>query len=154
MMHRFISIFLMLGFIAMLAACASGPPLGGQEPYRGQVAAGVVQPPGPEGDLIQRRLLAGLKPSDAFAGVYPLMSSTQSTEAEVLIEPVVLESRLGSRGFERLRLQVRAYQKNNRGNRFDKGYTGKAAGNRDALDDILKPLERDLKRRFGAKPVY
>ncbi len=138
----------------MLAACASGSQLGGKEPYKGQVAAGVVRPSGADGALVQRRLVAGLEPIGAFAGVYPLTSSYQSTEAEVLIEPSLVESRPGSRGFERLQLQVRAYEKNNRGNGFDKGYRGKASGNRDALDDILKPLGRDLKRRFGAKPIY
>lgn len=153
-MKRFISYLLALGFAALLAGCASGPQVSGQERYKGQVAAGVVRPLGVEGGLIQRRLVAGLEPIGIFAGVYPLTSSHQSTEVEVLIEPIVVESRSNSRGFERLQLQVRASEKNTRGSGFDKDYRGKATGNRDALDDIIKSLGRDLKRRFGAKPVY
>lgn len=153
-MKRFISGLLTLGFTTVLAACAGGPQVSGKEPYEGQVAAGVVQSPGADGGLIQRRLVAGLEPIGIFAGVYPLTSASQSTEAEVLIEPILVESRSDSRGFERLQLRVRAYDKNNHSNGFDKGYRGQASGNRDALDAILKPLGRDLKRRFGAKPVY
>lgn len=145
---------LALGLIVLLSGCASGPRGSGQESYSGQVAAGVVRPAGAEGDLIQRRLVAGLEPIGAFAGVYPLISPQQSTEAEVLIEPTVIEARFGRRGLERLQLQVRAYEKNNRSNAFNARYQGEAAGNRDAISDILKPLGRDLERRFGAKPVY
>jgi hypothetical protein len=99
-------------------------------------------------------MISGLGSSGAFAGLYPLSSPGQNTEVEILIEPLVVDSQSGRRGFERLQLQVRAYRKNNPSDGFTKRYRGKASGNRDALDDILKPLGRDLKRRFGAKPVY
>ncbi len=153
-MTRFLSLLFALGLTLMLGACASGPRLTGQEAYAGQAAAGIVRPPGTQGAVIQRRLVAGLELSQAFAGLYPLDSPHQSTEVEVLIEPVVVEAQPGRGGFERLLLQIRAYRKNAPGDGFNNSYRGKASGHRDALDDILKPLGKDLKRRFGAKPVY
>lgn len=153
-MNRSALLLLALSFAALLGACASGPRVTGQEAYDGQAAAGVVRPPGAQGALIQRRMLAGLDVDGAFAGLYPLDSAHQSTEVEILIEPVVVDAQPAGRGFERLLLQVRAYRKNGRADAFNKSYRGRASGNRDALDDILKPLGRDLKRRFGGKPVY
>ncbi|WP_201222021.1 hypothetical protein [Halochromatium roseum] len=153
-MNRFLRLLLALALTAMLGACASGPRVAGQEVYDGQAAAGIVRPPGARGAVVQRRLIAGLDPMAAFAGLYPLDSPHQSTEVEVLIEPVVVEAVPSRGGFEHLLLQVRAYRKNHIGDGFSKRYRGKASGNRDALDDIVKPLGRDLKRRFGAKPVY
>jgi hypothetical protein len=153
-MNRFFVSLFVLGLTVMLGACASGPRVTGQEIYEGPAAAGVVRPPGPQGAVVQRRLVAELSSSAAFAGLYPLDSAYQSTEAEILIEPVVVEAVPGRGGFERLLLQVRAYRKNAPGDSFNKSYRGKASGHGDALDDILKPLEKDLRRRFGAKPVY
>ncbi|WP_462320996.1 hypothetical protein [Halochromatium sp.] len=153
-MNRLFSLLLVLGVMALLGACATGPGVSGRESYEGPAAAGVVRPPGAAGATIQRRLVSGLESSGAFAGLYPLDSSQQNTEVEVLIEPLVMESQLGRRGFERLQLQVRALRKNDPRDGFNKQYRGQASGSRDALDDILKPLGRDLRRRFGAKPVY
>lgn len=153
-MNRFLSPLIVLGLTALLGACGSGPRVTGQEAYDGQAAAGIVRPPGAQGAVVQRRLVSGLAPTAAFAGLYPLDSPHQSTEVEVLIEPVVVEAQPGRGGFERLLLQVRAYRKGAPGDGFNKSYRGKASGNRDALDDIVKPLGNDLKRRFGAKPVY
>jgi hypothetical protein len=154
LMLRLTALLLALGFSVLIGACASGPRVSGQESYDGQAAAGVVRPPGTQGAVIQRRLVSGLESSRAFAGLYPLSSPHQNTEAEVLIEPRVMNSQVGRRGFERLELQVRAYRKNDPSDGFRKDYRGKTSGNRDALDDILMPLGRDLRRRFGAKPVY
>lgn len=104
--------------------------------------------------MLQRRLILGLDSSDAFAGLYPLTSPHENTEVEVLIEPAVIEAESGSCGFDHLLLQVRVYRKHDHSDGFDKRYRGKASGNRDALDELLKPLGRDLKRGFGAKSVY
>lgn len=153
-MNRLLSLLLAFGLIAVLSACASGPRVTGQEAYTGQAAVGIVRPPGAQGAMIQRRLVSGLDASGAFAGLYPLSSPHQSTEVEIVIEPVVVEAQSGSRGFERLLLQVHAYRKHDRGDAFNTRYRGRASGNRDALDEILRPLERDLNRRFGARPVY
>lgn len=153
-MNRLLLLLPVLWLAVLLSGCASGPRVTGQEAYAGQAAAGIVRPAGAQGALIQRRMLAGLDADGAFAGLYPLDSPHERTEVEVLIEPVVIEAQAGGRGFERLLLQVRAYRKNDPGDRFDESYVGRASGNRDALDAILKPLGRDLGRRFGARPVY
>jgi hypothetical protein len=146
----------LLGIVVamLLTACSTGPRIGGQEPYQGQFAAGVVNPGGKNGATIQRRLIAELDASGRFAGAFPLQSATQSTEVEIIIKPTVLAARPGNRGFERLDLRVAAFRKTSRRDGFSKEYRGKAAGGRDALDDITKPLVRDLTKRFGKKPVY
>jgi hypothetical protein len=154
-MNRLSLLLLAISLASLLGACSSGPPrVIGQEAYNGQAAAGIVRPPGAQGAQIQQRMIAGLDADGAFAGLYPLDSAYESTEVEVLIEPVVVEAQPGGRGFERLLLQVRASRKNDRGDAFNKSYRGRASGRRDALDDILEPLGRDLRRRFGANPVY
>ncbi|MEA3638943.1 MAG: hypothetical protein VBE63_03250 [Lamprobacter sp.] len=147
-------LLLLLGLAGMLGACASGPQVTEQEAYDGQAAAGILRPPGVQGALVQRRLVTELAASAAFAGLYPLDSPYQSTEAEILIEPVVIEAVPGRGGFEQMLLQVRAYRKHNSDDGFSQRYRGRASGNRDALDAIVKPLGNDLRRRFGAKPVY
>ena len=151
---RVFSILLGIAVAMLLHGCSTGPTVGGQEPYRGQFAAGVVDPGGRYGSTIQRRLISELEASGRFAGVYPLRSPTQSSEVEVIIQPAVISARPGSRGLERLDLRVAAFRKTSRKDRFNKEYRGKASGGRDALDDIVEPLARDLAKRFGAKPVY
>jgi hypothetical protein len=151
---RVLSLLLGIAIAMLLHGCSTGPTVGGQEPYRGQFAAGVVNPGGRYGSTIQRRLINALDASGRFAGVYPLRSSTQSSEVEIIIQPATLSARPGSGGFERIELRVTAFRKTSRKDRFNKTYRGKATGGRDALDDIAKPLVRELTKRFGERPVY
>ena len=153
-MIRAFGILLGLSAVLLVQGCSTGPSVGGQEPYQGQFAAGVVLPGGPYGEAVQRRLIAELDASGRFAGVFPLRSSSQNTEVEIIVEPTVVSARTASRGFERLDLRVTAFRKPSRTSAFNKTYQGKASGNGDALNDVANSVARDITRRFGAKPVF
>lgn len=144
---------LVLLLVLLLTACAGGPQVSKKEAYRGQLAAGVVRPAGPEGVQVQQQLIEGLNASGGFAGVYPLWSANQSTEAQVIVEPLIAAAHRGRRGFERIELGISAHLKHERG-RFRKAYAAKASGSGDALAEVSDQVSRDLNRRFGSRPVY
>jgi len=153
-----IALFAML----ILTGCSSAPLSFDGEAYSGQFAAAVA-PVGRSGapgigarerDRIQSRIVSGLYAAGIFASVTALRSPGQNNEAEVIIDPSIIDGSYGSRGLERVKLRVRARRKSTGEVGLDDSYRGQASGNRGAMDKIVKNLARDLKRKFGNRPVY
>jgi hypothetical protein len=149
--------FLAVLISVLLAACAStGTGIPGDETYKGQLAAALAPPAGAAwlAADVQRKLLAGIEASGTFASVIALDSPRESNEAEIIILPTVLEARPGVRGPERLKLAVRTTRKSTGETGLNQVYEGRASGRGGAVADIIKPLNKDLKRRYGEPPVY
>jgi hypothetical protein len=141
----------------LLASCAgTGPSVPDDETYRGQLAAALAPPAGAgwRSAEIQRRMLSGIEAADIFTNVIPLSSPRESNEAEVIIVPRVVELPASSGAVDRLALAVRANRKGSGAVGIDKVYRGRSSGRGDAIDDVLKALTKDLKRKYREPPVY
>jgi hypothetical protein len=151
-----------LSAILVLTGCSSAPLSVDDEAYRGQFAAAVT-PTGLSGatgigarerDRIQSQIVGGLDTAGIFASVTALRSPGESNEAEVIIDPSIIDASYGSSGLEQLKLRVSARRKSTGEVGLDESYKGRASRNRGAMEEIIKDLARDLERRFGQQPVY
>lgn len=159
---RAMSIGVAWSILLALAGCSSASISFDDEAYRGQFAAAVT-PVGLSGaagigarerDRIQSQIVGGLDAAGIFASVTPLSSPGESNEAEVIIDPSVIDGSYGSRGLERITLRVRARRKSTGEVGLDDSYKGRESRKRGAMNEIIKDLARDLKRKFGQQPVY
>ncbi len=150
---------------AHLAGCGSSGggrgsiAIAGDETYRGSLAAAVapVQFTGAsptDANWLQRELVRVLNESDAFATVIPLSARGQNNEAEVLIDPSVVSVQRYSGGLDRVDLRVRTRRKTTGADGLDKVYRGTRRGDRSAIVDAANAASRDLRRRYGGRPVY
>ncbi|MCF7993026.1 MAG: hypothetical protein K9M02_21520 [Thiohalocapsa sp.] len=151
-------------FVMLFAGCGSSSSvrIADDEAYRGQLAA-AVEPvrfagaPGigtDQGRGIQSRLVRGLSGADIFASVIPLSVPGESNEAEIIIAPSVARAVTGPGRFERIDLRVVSRSKTTGSVGIDKTYSGRASGRRDALDDALSALARDLHKRYGNRAIF
>lgn len=136
----------------VLSGCGSTAGIPASETYSGQVAAAIAPVGGVsarwQGKLIQRGLATELDRKGVFADVIPLEGSRDGHEAEIVLLPSMLE-----RSGDRLRLRVRAREQSNGKLGLDKTYKGRGAEIETAANDIGRDLAKDLKRRYGKKPV-
>jgi hypothetical protein len=153
---------------AVLALAGCGSSGGGgtgtiaiaeDEAYRGQLAAAVspVQFSGAsdtDRSWLQREIVRGLDGSGTFATVIPLSARGESNEAEVVIDPSVVRVERYSGGLNRVDLRVRAWRKTTGAVGLDQVYQGKRRGQTSAIVDATEALSKDLKRRYGERPVY
>ena len=149
--------------LLLLAGCGTSPELSvDDEAYRGQLAAavtpvrlaGAARVSGYERDRIQARIVTGLDSADIFASAIPLSAPGQANEAEVIIDPSVIDASPGGRGLERLTLQVVTRGKSTGRIGLNQRYTARGSGGRDALDKVIGDLTKDLRRTYGERPVY
>jgi hypothetical protein len=157
MVRASISLVLATILSVLLSACASsGGGIPASETYQGQLAAALAPPAGAgwRGSAMQQQLQRGIEASGTFASVITLDSPRESNEAEVIIQPSVLEAQPGGSGLDRVQLAVRTTRKSTGAVGIDKVYSGRSSGRGDAVDDIIKPLNRDLKRKYREPPVY
>jgi len=146
----------------LLAGCSSTRvSVGESEAYQGPLAAAVTPVAGGGSTVsagerlqMQAELARGLEAADIFASVQQLSAPGQHNEAEVIIDPSILAADPGARGPERVSLRVRARRKSTGEIGIDETYKGRASGRNDAVADIIKPLSRDLKRKYGKAAVY
>lgn len=151
-----------LSALVVLTGCSSAPLSVDDEAYRGQFAAAVtpVRLSGAasigarERERIQSQIVGGLDAAGIFASVTALRAPGESNEAEVIIDPSILDASFGSGGLEQVKLRIRARRKSSGEVGHDDSYKGRASRNRGAMDEIVKDLARDLERKFGQKPVY
>lgn len=151
--------------LATVAGCGSSGgstgtiAIAGDETYRGQLAAAVspVQFSGAsdtDRNWLQREIVRGLDESGTFATVIPLSARGESNEAEVLIDPTVVRVERYSGGLNRVDLRVRTLRKTTGAVGLDQVYQGKRRGQTSAIIDATQALSKDLKRRYGERPVY
>jgi hypothetical protein len=147
--------------LLLLTGCSSRPVSIDEEAYQGQLAAAVtpIAPGGAglspaERARVQARLVAALDAQGVFATVIPLSTPGESNEAEVIIDPTVLDARRGAGGLERVTLQVRARRKSSGEVGVNGRYKGRSRAGRDAVADAAGALANDLSRRYGTRPVY
>ncbi|MGD2021220.1 MAG: hypothetical protein PVJ47_09200 [Thiohalocapsa sp.] len=148
-----------------LTACGSsggGPgsiAIANDETYRGPLAAAVspVQFSGASAtdrNWLQREIVRTVGESGAFATVFPLSARGESNEAEVVIDPAVVSVERYSGGLNRVDLRVRAWRKTTGAVGVDQVYRGKRRGQQSAIVDAASAAAKDLRRKYGERPVY
>jgi hypothetical protein len=158
-MYRALSVALLA--VLFVGCSSTNVSVGEAEAYRGPLAAAVTPVVGGRSTLsagerlqMQAELVHGLETAAIFASVQQLSAPDQYNEAEVIIDPSILAADPGTRGPERVSLRVRARRKSTGEIGIDETYKGRASGRNDAVADIIKPLSRDLKRKYGKAAVY
>lgn len=158
-----LSAFAVAALTALVAGCSSTPQfVDSDEGYRGQLAAavtpvalsGAASVSISERERIQSRLVRELDAADIFATVIPLSAPQQANEAEVIIDPTVLDASHGSVGVDRLTMRVRAKRKSTGEIGLDDNFKGRASRRGDAVADLMPALTKALKRKYREPPVY
>lgn len=165
MLRALLYAFLAAAAVAALSGCGSsggGPAvvaIADDEAYRGPLAAAVspVQFAGASAtdrNWLQREVVRVIGESDAFATVIPLSARGESNEAEVIIDPSVVSVERYSGGLNRVDLRLRAQRKSTGAVALDQVYRGRRRGQTSAIVDATSAAAKDLRRKYGERPVY
>jgi hypothetical protein len=146
----------------VLAGCgSSGGSVPSEETYAGHLVAAVLPVTGPgiyigEGLRLQRQIGQAVAADDTFADVLTPSSAGEGHEGEVVIRATVQEVSRDDKG--RIKVAVRAMRKTTGEVGLERTYTGSCnrcgsdpAGG--ALADALKPISRDLRKRYREPAV-
>lgn len=156
--------------LLLAAGCSSsGDQVDASESYRGQLAAAVAplalaRPAHGFSETAnratQRQMAIDIGAAGIFASVGTLSSLSEANEAEVIIQPTLLELSTGAGDTGMASLKIRASRKSGGRVGVEKVYTGRCrhCGGQSAapaaIADAMKAVIRDLKRAYKAKPAY